>query len=89
MELYRAWQEISHRAGLQSATLTTTLRRAIARALRVHPDAERWATALDYLATNPKYRSPRKYGWLTLKWLVTGDHVVEICDENMPRQQVG
>jgi hypothetical protein len=75
--------------GLQHATMTKTLRRAIARALREHPSAELWATALDCLATNPKYRAPRKHGWLTLRWLVTEDHVIDICDENTPRRQVG
>jgi hypothetical protein len=88
-ELHQAWQDICVPAGLQPATLTKTLRRVIAQALRDHPDAELWATALDYLATNPKYRTPRKYGWLTLRWLVTDDHVIDICDENTPRQRVG
>jgi hypothetical protein len=64
------------------------LERAISAALRKYPDFEPWEQALNRMASDPYFKSPKARGWEdTLHWLVKADHVYQVIHGYQTRRQ--
>jgi hypothetical protein len=89
-ELWHAWQDICASMGLPPAAWTPDLERAIVTALKKYPDFELWEQALNHMAHDSYFTSPKARGWEdTLHWLVKGDHVHQVINGYQARRQAG